>query len=143
VAKELLEEKFDRPTAGSIYLEKMEMNKTALLIGALALSAAVTFAQRGKARTFTGEIMDSSCAKMSSHEMMEKEHKMAHDAKACTLGCVKMGAKFVLYDPASKSVYALDDQKKPEAFAGEKVKVNGNLDTATNIIHVESIAAGA
>jgi hypothetical protein len=119
------------------------MNKTALLIGALALCSAATFAQSGNARAFTGEIMDSSCAKMGSHEMMEKEHKMAHDGKACTLGCVKMGAKFVLYDPATKAVYALDDQKKPEAFAGQKVRVNGKLDSVTNTIHVESIAAGA
>jgi hypothetical protein len=118
------------------------MNKTALLIGALALSSAVTFAQSGDARTFTGEIMDSSCSKMGSHGMMEKEHKMAHDAKACTLACVKMGARFVLFDPATKSVYALDDQKRPEAFAGQKVRVNGKLDTATNTIHVERIAAG-
>jgi hypothetical protein len=124
-------------------MEKEKMNKTALLIGALALSSAVTFAESGNARTFTGEIMDRSCAKMGSHEMMEKEHKMTHDAKACTLGCVKMGAKFVLYDPATKAVYALDDQKKPETFAGQKVKVNGKLDSATNTIHVESIAAGA
>lgn len=68
----------------------------------MAFSSAVAFAESGNARTFTGEIMDSSCAKMGSHEMMEKEHKVAHDAKACTLGCVKMGAKFVLYDTATK-----------------------------------------
>jgi hypothetical protein len=109
------------------------------LIGTLALSSAVAFGA-----SFTGEIMDSSCAKMGSHEMMEKEHKMAHDAKACTLGGVKMGAKFVLCDAATKSVHAaLDDQKKPEAFAGQKVKVNGKLDSATNTIHVENIAAGS
>jgi type 1 fimbria pilin len=118
------------------------MKRFVLSIAALALAANWGFAQSKKG-TFTGEIMDSSCAKMGSHEMMEKEHKMAHDAKACTLGCVRMGAKFVLYDTATKTVYALDDQHKPEAFAGQKVKVSGTVDSATSTIHVESIAAAS
>src|SRR5579884_2244763 len=53
----------------------------------------------------------------------------------------KMGAKYVLYDAASKTTYQLDDQTKPAQFAGEKVTVNGSLDSATNTIHVENIAA--
>ena len=59
--------------------------------------------------------------------------------KACTLGCVKNGAKFVLYDGATKMTWDLDDQTKPEAFAGEKVQVKGSLNAAANIIHVQSI----
>jgi hypothetical protein len=54
---------------------------------------------------------------------------------------VKMGATYVLYNPATKTSYQLDDQKKPEQFAGEKVTVNGSLDAATNTIHVENITA--
>src|SRR5271167_3086808 len=73
--------------------------------------------------TYSGEIMDSACAKMGSHEGMMKAHEGIKDAKACTLGCVKGGAKFVLYDAASKTVYQLDDQQKPVPFAGDKVKV--------------------
>jgi hypothetical protein len=94
-------------------------------------------------RTFNGEITDSACAKMGSHDAMMKEHSDIHsdikDAKACTLGCVKGGAKFVLYDAASKTVYKLDDQQKPMPFAGEKVKVMGTFDKATNTIHVTDI----
>jgi hypothetical protein len=51
-----------------------------------------------------------------------------------------MGAKYVLYNPATKTTYELDDQKKPEQFAAQKVTVTGSLDAATNTIHVESIA---
>ena len=51
-------------------------------------------------------------------------------AKDCTLGCVKGGAKFVLY--SGSTAYDLDDQTKPEAFAGQKVKVTGTLDAGTN-----------
>jgi type 1 fimbria pilin len=90
-------------------------------------------------RTFNGEIMDSACAKMGSHDGMMKSHADIKDAKTCTLGCVKDGAKFVLYDAASKTIYELDDQQKPMPFAGEKVKVMGTVDKATNTIHVTDI----
>jgi hypothetical protein len=110
--------------------------KLTLGIGAAILAAGTGFGQA--AQTFTGDIMDSNCAKMGSHATMEKEHGIAN-AKACTLGCVKNGAKFVLYDGTSKMVYELDDQTKPEAFAGEKVQVKGTLDAGANIIHVQSI----
>jgi Protein of unknown function (DUF5818) len=112
------------------------MMKLTLSIATLLLGAGTGFGQT--AQTFTGDIMDSNCAKMGSHAAMEKEHGMAN-AKACTLGCVKGSAKFVLYDSATKMSYELDDQKKPESFAGEKVQVKGTLDTAANTIHVESI----
>ena len=92
------------------------------------------------AETFTGEIMDSACAAMGSHEQMLKSEG-AKNAKDCTLKCVKMGSKFVLYNPATKTTYQLDDQTKPEQFAGEKVDVTGTLDSATGTIHVESISA--
>jgi len=92
-----------------------------------------------KDMTYSGEIMDSACAKMGSHEGMMKGHPGIKDAKGCTLGCVKNGAKFVLYNAASKTVYELDDQQKPMQFAGEKVKVMGTLDKATKTIHVTDI----
>jgi hypothetical protein len=91
------------------------------------------------AKTFTGEIMDSSCAMMGSHEGMMKMHQDVKTAKQCTLACVKGGAKFVLFDPATKTIYQLDDQAKPRPFAGEKVKVMGTYDKATETIHVVSI----
>jgi hypothetical protein len=112
------------------------MMKLTLGITAAILAAGTGFGQT--AQTFTGDIMDSNCAQMGSHAAMEKEHGMPN-AKACTLGCVKGGAKFVLYDAASKMAYMLDDQTKPQAFAGEKVQVKGTLDAAANTIHVQSI----
>lgn len=111
----------------------------------LAVVAAFAFAllspgfASAAARTFTGEIMDSGCAQTGSHATMMKAHSGIKSAKECTLGCVKAGAKFVLYNPATKTVYQLDDQTKPEAFAGEKVRVTGTYDKATKTIHVEKI----
>jgi hypothetical protein len=116
-------------------------NILVVLVG-LAMFATPGFAAQ-KAETVTGEIMDSSCAKMGSHEMMEKQHGMPSNAasdKACTLACVKAGASYVLYDSATKTVYQLDDQKKPAQFAGEKVKVTGTVDKANGTIHVAKIA---
>jgi hypothetical protein len=83
--------------------------------------------------TYKGEITDSYCAPMGSHP--------DPDAKKCTVDCVKMGATYVLYSAADKTVYQLDDQKKPAAFAGKKVSVSGTLDKATKTIHVTEIKA--
>jgi hypothetical protein len=54
-------------------------------------------------------------------------------------GCVKMGGKYVLFNAANKRVYQLDDQTKPEQFAGQKVKVKGTYDRATKTIHITDI----
>ena len=100
-----------------------------------------------KDSTYTGEIMDGSCAKNTSHEMMVKKEGMGDAAdpkvrKMCSQGCVKMsGSKYVLYNKASKAVYQLDDQAKPADFAGGNVKITGTLDKATKTIHITSIEA--
>jgi len=115
----------------------------------LAIGLVLWFAMFGASsfaaqqQTITGEVMDSSCAKMGSHAMMEKQHNMpagqASD-KACTLACVRNGAKLVLYDSSTKTAYELDDQKKAEQFAGDKVTVTGTVDQSNNMIHVGKIA---
>ena len=61
------------------------------------------------------------------------------DKGACVKACVKMGSKYVLFNAASKTIYELDDQTKPEEFAGKEVKITGTFDTATKTIHVVSI----
>lgn len=103
-------------------------------VGVLAFSMSAIAADQ----TFNGEIMDSACAKAGNHDAMINSGKMK-DAKSCTIGCVKAGAKYVLYNSANKTVYQLDDQTKPADFAGDKVKVMGTLDKATRTIHVTDI----
>jgi hypothetical protein len=94
--------------------------------------------QGSKAQTFAGEIMDSQCAAMGSHEAMMKMEG-TKNAKECTLACVKQGGKFVLYDAGSKTTYQLDNQEKSREFAGQKVKVSGTLDEKSKTIHVQNI----
>jgi hypothetical protein len=89
-------------------------------------------------RTFSGEIMDNQCAKVGSHDkMMEQEG--AKSSQECTTHCIKAGAKYVLYDAGTKTVYQLDDQKAPEQYAGQSVNVSGTLDDATKTIHITHI----
>ena len=113
------------------------MKKLAVTLTAALLLSAFGFAAE-KETTFAGEIMDSQCSSMGSHDKM-LQSGAAKDARQCTLACVKMGGQFVLFDSAHKQVYKLDDQSGPEPFAGEKVKVKGTLDKATNTIHVKGI----
>jgi Protein of unknown function (DUF5818) len=99
------------------------------LLAALSLSAA----QRGQ--TFTGLITDEMCA-TADHAVM----RMGATDAECTRACVDAhGAPYVLFD--GRRAYVLSDQKTPERFAGQKVRVVGTLDAKTGRIAVESIAA--
>jgi|ERR1039458_2263362 hypothetical protein len=88
--------------------------------------------------SFTGEIMDSACASLGSHDQMMKKEGIK-TAKDCTLQCVKDGSKLVLYAPFNKTAYQLDDQDKSTEFAGEKVMIIGTYDGSTKTIHIQSI----
>ncbi len=96
------------------------------------LFAGALIAGAASQQTFTGVITDSMCGK--DHAMM----KVAPDSK-CVLECVRSGNKFALYD--GKNAYVLSDQKTPERFAGQRVKITGTLYEKTNILKVDSISA--
>ena len=88
-----------------------------------------------KPRTFTGEIMDSQCAEMGAHGIVNP----LQTSRDCTIQCVKMGGQYALYDPARQMAFGLDDQIRMEAFAGARVEVLGTFDRKTNTIHVFEI----
>ena len=112
--------------------------KQTLLIAVLGITAALGVGRA--ANTFTGQIMDSQCADMGSHDnMMKGEH--AANAKECALACVKKGGKYALYDPTAKKAYALDNQKKAAAFAGQSVTITGKLDSSSDSIQISEIQA--
>ena len=113
------------------------MKKVAICAGCLAASLSI-FAQAPQ--TFKGEIIDSQCAALGGHQVMEQKGESPKD---CTTRCVGMGGKYTLFDPSTKTAYQLDDQKKPAMFAGAKVSVMGTLNPATKTIHVASIKAGS
>jgi len=109
------------------------MKKLLMVLAAAMMISGVGLAQQ--AQTYRGEIMDSDCAKMGAHP--------EPNAPKCTVECIAAGSKYVLFNAAGKTVYQLDDQKKPVQFAGKKVVVSGTLDKATSTIHVTDIKAGA
>ena len=115
-------------------MKKLIVSITACILLAPGIAAA-------KDTTFSGEIMDSPCAKDGGHEAMYKKTG-TNDPKACTEACIKMGGKYVLFN-ADKTFYQLDNQKKPAPFAGQKVEVTGTLDKATKTIHVTDIKAAS
>jgi hypothetical protein len=82
-------------------------------------------------QTFTGVITDTMCG---------KDHTAMHfTPDKCVTECVKAGAKYALYD--GKTVYTLSDQKTPEKFAGQKVKITGTYDAAAKVLKVDSMTA--
>jgi hypothetical protein len=98
------------------------------------LAAAALSAPQAK-QTFTGTITDDMCAK-AGHASM----RMGPTDAECTLACVDIhGATYVLSD--GKNVYALSDQRTPEKFAGQKVRVVGTLNATTKTIQVDSMSA--
>jgi hypothetical protein len=117
--------------------------KAGLMAAGLLVCVGVGLTAAPQANTFSGSIMDSACAATGSHAKMMDSHPGIKSDKACTLGCVKNGAKFVLYDSSTNTVYQLDDQKAPVQYAGDKVKVTGSLNGDTKTIHVEKIEPAA
>ena len=123
-------------------IRKFQENKIKKLV--FSLSACLLLGgglATAKAANFSGEIMDEACAKGGGHESMFKKTG-SNDPKACTEACIKMGSKYVLFN-ADKTFYLLSDQKKPAAFAGQKVEVAGTLNKATKTLHVTAIKAAS
>jgi uncharacterized protein DUF5818 len=115
------------------------MKKLAIVSSAalFCLAVGLTLAAQ-KTATYTGAVMDSPCALLGGHDKMAQK---GENDKDCTLRCVKAGGKFALADAANKTWYTLDDQKKAEAFAGQKVTVTGTLDAATKTLKIATIKA--
>jgi hypothetical protein len=113
------------------------MKKLAIGVGCVLASLSI-FAQGPQ--TYKGEVIDSQCAALGGHQIMAQKNESAKD---CTNRCVNMGGKYTLFDPATKTAYQLDDQKKSAAFAGTKVAVTGTLNAATKTLHVVSIKAAS
>ena len=101
----------------------------------LSLVAMTALSAAPPTQTFTGTITDDMCG-TGGHARM----RMGPTDAECTTACISAhGATYVLYD--GKEVYALSDQRTPEKFAGQKVRITGTLDAKTKTIHVDSIAA--
>jgi hypothetical protein len=90
-------------------------------------------------QTFTGEIFDGQCSANGSHDAVMKKASVNSPAN-CARGCAKKHG-LVLVVGAGKTVYQLDDLAQALPFAGQKAKVRGRLDKASNTLHVRSVEA--
>ena len=119
------------------------MNRTRILISAVALALAALNAGGQDAKVFHGEISDSQCAfnvhsLTRSHQEMLKSKSMGGTPKECALYCIhRLGGNLVL--ASKKDVYHLDNQIEAMDFVGEKVKITGTLNAKTKIIHMVRI----
>jgi hypothetical protein len=99
------------------------LTMTGLMLGLCSFASAATM-------TMKGTISDSNCG--LSHAKMTSSHAGLTD-KACTLGCVKNGAKFVFV--AKGKVYKIANQDLADLAknAGDSVSLTGdfNGDTVT------------
>ena len=100
---------------------------------AIILAAGALLASAADQKTYSGVITDTMCGK--DHAAM----KVSPDSK-CVVECVRhdKNNKYALFD--GKNVYVLSDQKSPEQFAGQKVKIAGTLYEKTKILKVVSIS---
>jgi hypothetical protein len=101
-----------------------------------AFLAFATLSAASPKRTFVGVITDDMCATKAGHATM----RMGSTDAECTIACVDAhGAQYVLYD--GKTAYSLSDQRTPQQFAGQRVKVTGTLNEKNKTILVTSIVA--
>ena len=105
-----------------------------------------TFAMNdAREKVFEGEISDSQCgfnvhSLGRSHEEMMKKGTMGKTTAECAAKCVgNMGGQFVFVSANRKSAYKVEPQDLVREFAGQKVRIQGNV--AGGVIHVSSIKA--
>jgi hypothetical protein len=104
-----------------------------LLAGAAVAAAP---APSGQQTTLIGVISDDMCG--PSHASM----RMGPTDAECTIACVDAhGALLVLV--AGRDVYTLSDQKLPQKFAGQRVRVTGTVEETKSgkTFRVKSIVA--
>jgi hypothetical protein len=101
----------------------------------LLVAAGRTTIAAPQPQTFTGVIIDDSCAGVG-HSRMQMGPTDAECARACVSS---HGVPYVLEDGAR--TFALSDQKLADRFPAERVRVVGTLSADGKTITVESIAA--
>jgi hypothetical protein len=121
----------------------VKLTAVAIVIALIIIALAFYPEASERGNSFSGEIMDSQCAQMGSHQAMMLSHDFT-TALECALFCAHSQdprSKFVLFDPATKTTYQLDDQDRAQLYAAEKVTVTGTYDKSTKTIEVANIQA--
>lgn len=121
----------------------MKSTIVGVALAVLILGLAFYDVRVNRPTVFRGEIMDSRCAEMGSHDAVMKMQGFQTPLQ-CALFCAHYASPasvWVLYDPESKKTYQLSDQGKVQPFAAEKVAISGSYDDASKTILVTAITA--
>ncbi len=91
-------------------------------------------APKGKEGTWAGWVTDTHCGAKGANA----------DHAACAKKCVEQdGAKYALYDNATKKVYVLEPQDQAAAHVAQHVRVKGSLEGDTiTVSSIEEAPAG-
>jgi hypothetical protein len=94
------------------------------VIGVAAGAALIALWLRSTPVVAVGVIGDSTCA----HDHRGFTTRFNTSDRECTLGCVKLGAEFVLV--TDTRIYRIDNQQLPElaSLASRRVQIKGKLD---------------
>ncbi len=118
----------------------------AIITIAIVARAQSNSPQTGTPRLFRGEVSDSQCALnvhslTRSHQEMLKSKSMGGTAATCSTYCIEhLGGDLVLVSGKNGGdVYHLDRPDLVHGFEGQKVKVNGVLDSKNAHLHVLKI----
>jgi hypothetical protein len=101
------------------------------IVTAAALSALLAFGGTASAaETLPGKISDAMCA--TSHDTMTEHGKKMSD-KQCTVACVQHGSQYVFVSGDKVLNIANQSFKSLQQFAGDAVKLTGDVqgDTVT------------
>jgi hypothetical protein len=121
----------------------MKWTAVGAVLALLILVLAFYDVRANRPATFRGEIMDSRCAQMGSHEAVMKMQGFQTPLQ-CALFCahyLQNPSAWVLYDANHKTVYQLNDQENVQPYAAEKVAITGTYDAASKTILVTAITA--
>ena len=110
------------------------MLKKLLAAAVLSVLAVAPLAAEVVKGEWTGYITDTHCGKRGAN----KDH-----TGACVEKCMKGGSKAQLFSESDSKTYELDSFDKVKPLVGKQVTVKGSLDTAKNIIAVETAAVAA
>src|SRR3990170_1136688 len=109
-------------------MKRFVVGVVASLVVLTLMTVRPSFAQE---RTFTGEVTDE---KLNCIQTPMKAPEGVTSKTACVLYWAHFqtpAAKYVLYDPATKTTYQLDDQERVQPYVGAKAKITGTYTEAT------------
>jgi hypothetical protein len=119
------------------------MHKIGALIVTIILGLTTLRAAGESTEAFQGEVADSQCAMnvhsmTRSHREMLKGKSMGNTPADCSRYCIEhLGGKVVLV--SGKDVRYMDGAETLMQYLGKKVRVRGELEKASNTIHVSKI----